>query len=194
MTKKTKKTTKRRFIALVASAIMAMSCVSTSIIAAEEDDDINVPIAEVVSVEELEGGITQTTYEFEVTPECIDENGYAMIGIGSRSIALDQTFTMTGTYHRGGDRKYSGNRMYYAVTVTGSDGSAVDKQIDVEMWDYNHSGYLRNMIADADGLTTMSPTFSITPNRYYYFKYYLAYSIDGTSNVRIRMVVNTWTE
>ena len=68
----------------------------------------------VVSVEKLDNGKIRTAYEFEIIPDDVDENGIA-------TYAVDSSFTMKGTYYRGADRKYSGNYLSYAITVTGSD-------------------------------------------------------------------------
>lgn len=98
---------------------------------------------------------------------------------------------MTGTYHRGADRKYSGNYISYQMTVTSSNGSAVDKKVAIQLWDYNHSTYLQEHVVTANGITVMESQFSITPNRTYYFKYYLRQG--SSSNLRIRLVIDTWS-
>lgn len=174
---------KIRFTSFAMAIMMLVLSIPTVAFATENDPEQEIT-EKVVSVEQLDNGKTRTTYEFEVTPEDVDENGVA-------TYAVDSSFTMTGTYYRGADRKYSGNYISYQMTVTASDGSAVDKKVAIQLWDYNHSTYLQEHIVSANGITVMEPEFAITPNRTYYFKYYLKYG--SSSNLRIRMVIDTWS-
>ena len=128
-------------------------------------------------------GKIRTAYEFEIIPDDVDENGIA-------TYAVDSSFTMKGTYYRGADRKYSGNYLSYAITVTGSDGNPVNKQVSAQLWDYN-GNCLSVSTVTADGSTTIVPSISIVANRTYYFKYYLA--TGSTSNLKIRMVIDSWS-
>lgn len=174
---------KIRFVSFAMAIMMLVLNLSTVAFAAENDTEQMLP-ENVVSVEQLDNGKIRTTYEFEVTPEDVDENGIA-------TCAVDSSFTMTGTYYRGADRKYSGNYISYQMTVTASDGSAVDKQVSIQLWDYNHTRSLQTNIVTANGITVMEPEIPITANRTYYFKYYL---VNGSSsNLRIRMVIDTWS-
>ena len=174
---------KIRFVSFALAIMMLVLNISTVAFAAENDTEQMLP-ENVVSVEQLDNGKIRTTYEFEVTPEDVDENGIA-------TCAVDSSFTMKGTYYRGADRKYSGNYISYQMTVTASDGSAVDKQVSIQLWDYNTSHSLQTNIVNANGITVMEPEIPITANRTYYFKYYLVGST--TSNLRIRMVIDTWS-
>ena len=117
------------------------------------------------------------------TEQLLPENGIA-------TYAVDSSFTMKGTYYRGADRKYSGNYLSYAITVTGSDGNPVNKQVSAQLWDYN-GNCLSVSTVTADGSTTIVPSISIVANRTYYFKYYLA--TGSTSNLKIRMVIDSWS-
>lgn len=177
-----KKIKKNRFVAFLVAALICISSFSTVTFAKE--NEVDVTGGNIVSVEKLSNGKTRTTYEVEVSPESIDESGIA-------THAVDSSFTMTGTYHRGADRKYSGNYISYQMTVTSSNGGAVDKKVAIQLWDYNHSTYLQEHVVTANGITVMEPQFQITPNRTYYFKYYLRYG--SSSNLRIRLVIDTWS-
>ena len=171
------------FCSLFMAMLMLVLNFSTDAFAAE-NNAVQVMPENVISVEELDNGKTRTTYEFEITPENVDENGIA-------TCAIDSSFTMTGTYYRGADRKYSGNYLDYTMIVTASDGSAVNKQVSIQLWDYNHSYSLQTDIVRADGTAVTEFGIPIVANRTYYFKYYLA---SGTSsNLRIRMIIDTWS-
>lgn len=134
-------------------------------------------------LKKLDNGKIRTAYEFDIIPDDVDENGIA-------TYAVDSSFTMKGTYYRGADRKYSGNYLSYAITVTGSDGNPVNKQVSAQLWDYN-GNCLSVSTVTADGSTTIVPSISIVANRTYYFKYYLA--TGSTSNLKIRMVIDSWS-
>lgn len=174
---------KIRFTSFAMAIMMLVLSIPTVAFATENDHEQEIT-EKVVSVEKLDNGKTRTMYEFEVTPEEVDENGVA-------TYAVDSSFTMTGTYYRGADRKYSGNYISYQMTVTAADGSAVDKQVSIQLWDYNHTRSLQTNIVTANGITVMEPEIPITPNRTYYFKYYLVKG--SSSNLRIRMVIDTWS-
>ena len=161
------------------SVLMCVSNFSVVSFAAE-DNGVN-SNAKVVSVEELENGEVQ--YILELTPQSVDENGVA-------TYAIDSSFTMTGSYYRGADRKYSGNYIDYSIQVTGADGNPqTTKQIQAQLWDYN-SNCLRVTTVTADGAITTEPNVKIVPNRTYYFKYYLV--TGSSSNLRVRMIIDTW--
>ena len=174
---------KIRFASFALAIMMLVLNFSTVAFAAENDAE-QMMTENVVSVEQLDNGKTRTTYEFEIAPEDVDENGIA-------TYAVDSSFTMTGTYYRGADRKYSGNYLDYTMIVTGSNGNPVDKQVSIQLWDYNHSYSLHTDIVNADGTAVTEYGVPIVANRTYYFKYYL---VSGTtSNLRIRLIIDTWS-
>lgn len=174
MTKK-----RNRIVAFVMAMLMCISNFSVVSFAAE-DNGAN-SNAKVVSVEELDNG--KVRYELELTPQSVDESGIS-------TYLIESSFTMTGTYYRGADRKYSGNYLNYSIEVTGADGSSQpNKQVQAQLWDYN-SNCLSITTVTADGSITTVPNVKIVPNRTYYFKYYLA---TGTSsNLRVTMYFDTW--
>lgn len=173
---------KIRFVSFAMVIMMLVFNLSTVVFAKEKNTEQLLP-ENVVSVEKLDNGKIRTAYEFEIIPDDVDENGIA-------TYAVDSSFTMKGTYYRGADRKYSGNYLSYAITVTGSDGNPVNKQVSAQLWDYN-GNCLSVSTVTADGSTTIVPSISIVANRTYYFKYYLA--TGSTSNLKIRMVIDSWS-
>lgn len=173
---------KIRFVSFAMVIMMLVFNLST-VVFAEEKNTEQLLLENVVSVEKLDNGKIRTAYEFEIIPDDVDENGIA-------TYAVDSSFTMKGTYYRGADRKYSGNYLSYAITVTGSDGNPVNKQFSAQLWDYN-GNCLSVSTVTADGSTTIVPSISIVANRTYYFKYYLA--TGSTSNLKIRMVIDSWS-
>ncbi len=173
---------KIRFVSFAMVIMMLVFNLST-VVFAEEKNTEQLLLENVVSVEKLDNGKIRTAYEFEIIPDDVDENGIA-------TYAVDSSFTMKGTYYRGADRKYSGNYLSYAITVTGSDGNPVNKQVSAQLWDYN-GNCLSVSTVTADGSTTIVPSISIVANRTYYFKYYLA--TGSTSNLKIRMVIDSWS-
>lgn len=173
---------KIRFVSFAMVIMMLVFNLST-VVFAEEKNTEQLLLENVVSVEKLDNGKIRTAYEFEIIPDDVDENGIA-------TYAVDSSFTMKGTYYRGADRKYSGNYLSYAITVTGSDGNPVNKQVSAQLWDYN-GNCLSVSTVTVDGSTTIVPSISIVANRTYYFKYYLA--TGSTSNLKIRMVIDSWS-
>ncbi len=174
---------KIRFTSFAMAIMMLVLSIPTVAFAAENDPEQEMA-EKVVSVEQLDNGKTRTTYEFEVTPDDVDENGVA-------TYAIDSSFTMTGTYYRGADRKYNGNYLDYTMIVTASDGSAVDKQVSIQLWDYNHNYSLHTDIVTANGTAVTEFSVPIVANRTYYFKYYLVSG--STSNLKIRMIIDSWS-
>lgn len=172
-----------RFVSFAIAIIILVLNFSTVAFAAENDHD-QLMDENILYVEQLDNGKTRTMYEFEVTPEEVDENGIA-------TYAIDSSFTMTGTYYRGADRKYSGNYLDYTMIVTASDGSAVNKQVSIQLWDYNHGYSLHTNIVTANGTAVTQYSVPIVANRTYYFKYYLASGT--TSNLRVRMIIDSWS-
>ena len=146
---------KIRFVSFAMVIMMLVFNLST-VVFAEEKNTEQLLLENVVSVEKLDNGKIRTAYEFEIIPDDVDENGIA-------TYAVDSSFTMKGTYYRGADRKYSGNYLSYAITVTGSDGNPVNKQVSAQLWDYN-GNCLSVSTVTADGSTTIVPSISIVAN------------------------------
>lgn len=170
----------KKITTLLMAAIMTICSFGTTVMAAETDNVMMVQpeTMKLVDVEIDEDGNRTEVYEMEIP---VEEQGE-----GAVAFALDQSFNMTGS-HRGGDRTYSGSRLQYAVTVTGSNGSAVDATVSVQLHDYNHGYALSNANVRADGSTTVVPNVSITPNRVYYFTYAQTSGTIRALTVRMRI-------
>ncbi len=172
---------RNRIVAFVMAMLMGFSNFSMVSLAAEADNEN--PNGKIVSVEKLDNGKTRTTYEMELTPESVDENGVG-------TYLIQSCFTMKGNYYRGADRKYSGNYLNFTLEVIGADGNSYpNKQVSAELWDYNNN-CLVIATATADGTAITVPNVKIVPNRTYYFKYYLV--TGSSSNLRVCMYFDTW--
>lgn len=145
------------------------------------------PEMEVLSVEDLDNGITRTTYETTVTEEDINEDGDVILAASTNSV--DSSFTMTGKSHRGADRKYDGNYLSYTARITDTKGKAVNKAVTIKLWDYNEN-CLKSSTINADSAYHTVSNIKIVSGRTYYFKYHLAKGT--TSNLKIRMIIETW--
>lgn len=171
-----------RFASMALAIMMLVLSIPTFAFAAEENTAQQLH-ENVVSVEELDNGKVRTTYEFEVTPESVDDNGIA-------TCAIDSSFTMTGTYYRGADRKYDGDYLDYTMIVTSADTSETRK-VSIELWDYNHSRALQTDIVTVNGENISTYDVPIVANRTYFFKYYLVGG--STTSIRIRMIIDSWS-
>ena len=157
----------QRVMGIMLSVSMIFAASSTSAYAMETKEDNN-PVS-VTSVEKVGKNEVATTYEFDLSKCEVDEDGYSILPLTSN---VTSSFTMSGTYHRGGDRVYEGNYMTYEVTVIGSDGKSYNQTVTLQLWDYNHSYALHENNVVANGGTTKVRNISITNNRTHYFKYY----------------------
>lgn len=116
-----------------------------------------------------------------------NNNPYSLI----ETYTIDFDFIMKVRYYRGVDRKHSGDYLTYTVIITDSNGNPVDKQVSVQLWDYNHSSALYTNVVNANGEVVTIYSIPIVSNRMYYFKYYL---VNGSSsNLKIRMIINDWS-
>lgn len=173
---------KIRFMSLALAMVMLVLSVPTFAYATETDPEQEL-LGNVVSVEKLDNGKTRTVYEFEVTPESVNDDGIA-------TCAIDSSFTMTGTYYRGADRKYNDNYLDYTMIVTSSDGST-SRQLSIQLWDYNNTMALQTDLVTVNGDTVSEYNVPIVANRTYYFKYYL---IKGTTtSINVRMIIDSWS-
>lgn len=166
------------------SIIMFLALLISFTPAAFAEENQLVTPKNIVSVEKLDNGMTQTIYEMELSQEDFDKNGVA-------TSSVDSSFTMKGTYYRGADRKYDGNYLNYTMIVTTSSGNSNDRSVSIQLWDYNHTNALQTDIVEVDGMNVTEYAIPIVANRTYYFKYYL---VSGSvTNIKIRMIINSWS-
>lgn len=155
----------KKILSLVLAVLMAVSCLSMTVLAAEVPEE------------------NALSYEFEITSEMPDE-GYIAV---PRAV-VDQTFTMT-TSHRGADRTYSGSNLEYVVRITDANGNAVNNVVAVALHDYNHTAAIHTNEIQANGGYSYY-TLPIVANRVYYFKYT---KISGTTRtLRVNMQINSY--
>lgn len=173
-----KKNYRIRFITFCIISVLVILNFSTIAFAKEKECE------KLVSVNKLENGKTRTIYEFEVTPEEVDKDGIA-------TYAIDSSFTMSGNYYRGADRKYDGDYLDYTMIITSSSSNATNNQVSIQLWDYNHNYSLHTNIVRADGTAVTQFGVPIVSNRTYYFKYYLASG--NTAKLKIRMIIDSWS-
>lgn len=89
----------QRVMGIILSVSMIFAAGSTSAHAMETKEDNN-PVS-VTNVEKVGRNKVATTYEFDLSKCEVDENGYSILPLTSN---VTSSFTMSGTYHRGGDR------------------------------------------------------------------------------------------
>lgn len=162
----------KQLLAFSLAAVMSLCSLSTNAFAAETHE-FTAP-----------SSLEETVYEFDVTPDMINQDG--IIPLSTSSLEVDQTFTMTSS-HRGGDRSYSKNKLQYAITITDANGNAVDNTVAIRLYDYNHTYSLKYHNLKADGSTTVIYDVPITAGRLYYFTY--TKSSGTTRTLKVRMQI-----
>lgn len=118
---------------LFLATIMCICTLGTTVLAADEK-------------------VSTTEYDFEVTPDMV-ENGVVTLS----TAAVDNTFNVTGS-HTGSTRTYRGNTLRYQITITDTNGRAVDNIMAVRLYKSNGTQiHLWNSVMN--GITQ---TFSFT--------------------------------
>ena len=124
-----------------------------------------------------------TIYEFDITPEMINEDGSVVMPLSQNS-TINQSFYMT-TEHTGSTRTYYGNTIRFAITITDANGNAVDNIVAVRL--YRSSGALmEEHQVRCDGFQN-NREVSISSGSSYYFKYLLAYGTART--LKVHMII-----
>ena len=164
---------------VLALAIMLCSFV-TPCFAQEDVEQTSTVVQETelieAEVETVQPGVEVISFEI---PADAAEEGTVVV-----PRAVDQSFTMT-TYHRGADRTYSANNLWFVVTITDANGNPVDNRVVVSLNDYN-SGAISSMSVDADG-TSYGHDVPIVSGRTYYFTY--TKTGGTTRTLRVRMYI-----
>ena len=131
---------------------------------------------------------TSINYEIDLNEDDIQEDGSIIIPFSVNNV--DSSFTMTGSSYRGGDCVYKGTKLKYTIYITDTKGKAVNKNVKVKLFDYNHTSALHTSTYSADAKYHTSISIGITNNRTYYFKYYL---VSGSiSNLKINMQISSF--
>lgn len=173
----------QRFMGIMLSVTLLFAVGSASVYAMDTRENISADNAvSVTNVERVGENKVATTYEFDLSKCEVDEDGYSILPLTSN---VTSSFTMSGTYHRGGDRVYQGNYLTYEATAIGSDGKAYSQTVTLQLWDYNHPYALHENNIVANGITNKVKNLSIRDNRTYYFKYYSS----GERSLKVSMVI-----
>lgn len=161
---------------LIMSMIMAFSMMSgVPVMAAEAQSD------EKTSIETSDAA---TEYVMDVQPgESVDLG--SMVTRAADAYDVDQTFTM-GSYHRGGDRSYSGSHLRFMITITDTNGNATSSTLSLGFQDYN--GNVMGWLLNANGSTFSKNNIPIVAGRVYYF----TYTNNGSQNLRVHMVIDAY--
>ena len=166
------KQTFKKLQAVLVAAVLAFCGFTTTAFAAEEQSAINVDMTE-------EHG----SYEFDITPDMVDENGMVAISKGS----IDQSWNFTHT-HQGSNRTYSSSSISFSAKITDSNGNAVGDQISIDLKESNgvtHGHYT----AYADGTWYGNNNIPIVSGDTYYF--YYTNESSSSRTMKIRMII-TW--
>lgn len=172
-----------RIYAMIMAMVLALFSTGTVAFAAEPQNETNIIESEVVDITYNNDGSVETTYEFEITPDKVNENGIALL-----SADVDQIFTITAPY-RGSSRSYSGNKLNISVSATDANGNAVNTILATQLCDHNSGEVLREIQCSANGQPVHLYNFNITSGKLYYFKYLVAYGSQKT--LKIHMVVTS---
>lgn len=173
----------KRIQAIFFAIVMAIFSTGTTAFAAEPANPEPVVNGNVVDVNYNDDGSVKTTYEFEITPDKVNEDGIALL-----SADVDQTFTMTSS-HRGATRSYGGNFLDITVTVTGPNGSSVGTILAIRLYDNNTGRMLTEIQRWADCNLGTYFDIPITRGQPYYFQYLIAYGSQQT--VRVHMEITS---
>ena len=172
-----------RIYAIIMAMVLALFSTGTVALAAEPTNEANIIESNIVDVTYNDDGSKETTYEFEITPDKVNENGIALL-----SADVDQTFTITAPY-RGSSRTYAGNKLNVSVSATDANGNAVNTILAVQLCDHNSGESLREIQCSANGQPSHLYNYDIISGKLYYFQYLIAYGSQRT--VRIHMVVTS---
>lgn len=172
-----------RIYAMIMAMVLALFSTGTVAFAAEPTNETNIIESNIVDVTYNDDGSIETTYEFEITPDKVNENGIALL-----SADVDQTFTMTAPY-RGSSRSYSGNKLNISISATDPNGNVVNAILATRLCDHTSEEVLREIQCSANGQPVHLYNFNITSGKLYYFQYLIAYGSQKT--LKVHMVVTS---
>ncbi len=173
----------KRIQAFFFAMVMAIFSTGTTAFAAEPNNETTIIDSNIIDITYNDDGSVETTYEFEITPDKVDENGIALL-----SADVDQTFTMTAPY-RGSSRSYRGNKLNISVSATDANGNAVNTILAVQLHEHYSEDLLCEVQCSANGQPSHLYDFNITSGKLYYFQYLIAYGTQKT--LRVHMVVTS---
>ncbi len=171
-----------RINVLIMAIILAAFSTGTVAFASEPSNQANIIKGNIVDVSQNNDGSTETTYEFKVTPDKVNENGVALLYAD-----VDQTFNMT-TSHRGASRSYEGSKLNVTMSATDINGCTVNTILAARLYDHNTGSKLTEIQCTANGQPVHLYDFSITSGKLYYFQYLVAYGTQQTLRVHMTII------
>lgn len=175
--------TLKRVQAFFFAMVMAIFSTGTTALAAETNETTVID-SNIVDVTYNDDGSVETTYEFEITPDKVNENGIALL-----SADVNQTFNMT-TSHRGSSRSYNGNYLDVTVRVSDVNGNSVGTLLAIRLCDHQTEKILTEIQRWADGSTATYFNIPITSGTLYYFHYLVAYGSQQTLRVHMEITAH----
>lgn len=173
-----------RIYAMIMAIVLALFSTGTVAFAAEPINETNIAESKIVDVTCNDDGSVKTTYEYEITPDKVNENGIALL-----SADVNQTFTMTSS-HRGSSRSYNGNYLDVITSITDANGNSVGTLLAIRLCDHNTGKNLTEVQCWADGSTNVYYNIPITQGKLYYFQYLVAYGSQQTLRVHMEITAH----
>lgn len=168
--------------ALIMAMVLVLFSTGTVAFASEPQDQATIIESNITHVTYNNDGSVETTYEFEITPDEVNENGIALL-----SANVDQTFTMT-TSHRGSSRSYEGCKLNITMSATDTNGNAVNTILAARLCDHATESNLVEIQCSANGQPVHLYDFNITPGKLYYVQYLVAYGTQQTLRVHMKII------
>lgn len=172
-----------RIQAMFMAIVLTLFSTGTVAFAAEPTNEANIIESNIIDVTYNDDGSTETTYEFEITPDKVNEEGIALL-----SADVDQTFTMTSS-HRGASRSYGGNKLNISMSATDSKGNAVNTILAAQLREHYTEDFLCELQCSANGQPVHRYDINITSGKLYYIQYLIAYGTQKT--VKVHMVITS---
>lgn len=176
------KTLTRIYVTIMAM-VLALFSTGTVALAAEPRNEANIIESNIVDVTYNDDGSTETTYEFEITPDKVNENGIALL-----SADVDQTFTITAPY-RGASRRYSGNKLNISMSATDANGNTVNTILAAQLREHYTGDFVCELQCSANGQPAHLYDINISSGNLYYIQYLIAYGTQRT--VKVHMVITS---
>lgn len=172
-----------RIYVMIMAMVLALFSTGTIAFAAEPINETDIVESKLVDITYNDDGSVETTYEYEITPDKVSEEGIALL-----SADVDQTFTMTSS-HRGASRSYGGNKLNISMSATDSRGSAVNTVLAAQLREHYTEDFVTELQCSANGQPVHLYDINITSGKLYYIQYLIAYGTQKT--VKVHMVITS---
>ncbi len=171
-----------RINALIMAIVLTLFSTGTVAFASEPQNQATIIEGNIANVAYNNDGLVETTYDFEITPDKVNENGITLL-----STDVDQTFIMT-SYHRGSNRAYEGCKLNVTMSATDTNGNAVNTILAARLYEHNTESKLIEIQCSANGQPVHLYDFNITSGKLYYFQYLVAYGMQQTLRVHMKII------